>query len=55
MKNCSRLYAHLAMLQFQIVVGMISKIKTIHTSKLQQGFNNSGLQLSVPHSQKCSM
>ena len=33
------------MIGFEIVLGMISKIKTIrHTSELQQGVNNLGLQ-----------
>ena len=31
------------MIQFQIALGMMSKIETSHTSELQQGFNDSGL------------
>ena len=33
------------MMQFQIALGMISKIKISHMSELQEGFNDSGLQL----------
>ena len=35
-----------AMMQFQIVLGIISKVElTRHTSELQEGFDNSDLQL----------
>ena len=33
------------MMQFQIALGMISKIKTSHTSEFQYEFNDSDLQL----------
>ena len=36
-----------AMIQFQIVLGMISKVEiTRHTSELQSGFDNSVLQVA---------
>ena len=59
MKNCSRLYAQWiawrvlisgskkAMIQFQIVLGMIPKVEiTRHTSELQSEFDNSVLQVA---------